>query len=235
MRPYLVALSLLCAAPLHAQYLQEQYTADFSLRTFVTQQSATQFHYEIQFRNESTYDPMRVFGITNVIVTGLLPNSASVNRVRKSGFVGEVYHGVLSSAPAGHNLTPLNQFGTDASNDPTMLFLGTDGGFFLNGYGMLGCSIPNRSTGGQSNYYDSSTCAAGGFTGWRFASLDFTFAVPTSFTAADIFVRMITVEDRSAAYDVAAVVTVPEPATLGMLTVGLLLLSAVRCTRRSVR
>ena len=72
MKRLLFALSLCCAAPLPAQYLQNISNAQYSLRTLLTKESDVSYLYQVQFRNEQLFDPTaKSFHITDVIVSGV--------------------------------------------------------------------------------------------------------------------------------------------------------------------
>lgn len=223
LRRLLIAGLLMLPTTLSAQFLQNVSTADYSLRTVLTKQSDFTYLYQVQFRNESAFDPSRVFAITDVTVTGVsgnLPFGGRQETNLGTAFLGNVYTGPLSTSLPGKETLQFvsHWFNISTPGLVSQRFGGSpSSGDASAGWGLLGCGIPVLPLGNPGAFHSGNTCASAGYTGWATLNLQLNFFDATPNYAGDD----ISASVLGFAFDRPAVSVVPEPSAFAMIALGL--------------
>ncbi|MGV3710637.1 MAG: PEP-CTERM sorting domain-containing protein [Gemmatimonas sp.] len=238
MKRFLMGALLLCSVPAHAQYLQEEYTADYSLRSYLTKRTDHVWYYTLQFRNEQTFDPNRVYGITRVEISGLgfgIGQGDPYFTVRDNeSQAGAVFTGEIPAPDADHRAVQYTDWTFTSANyvpEQGTVSFGTGSPWFFGGFGLLGCSLPVvHQVGPEFAAHSGSTCASAGFTGWKAINLFLDFYEPTpDFDGAGIVARIGGTDMNRVGLN--ATIVTPEPSTWVMIGAGLILIGAVRRRR----
>lgn len=236
MKRILLAFALLFPCGARAQFLQNVTTADYSLRTFITQNSATEYTYSVQFRNEQLFSPTRVFGVLGVGINGLPVGGGPTQYVNSihSGFIGAVSTTVTAPTarfnPSYPNDVMSFNLGSmqTGGGGPGPIYTGVDNGDEY--FGLLGCTGP-LTFGRVVNFYGGSTCSTGGLSGW----FEFNFGVHSDapYTASGVS-AVIRGQEYNYAGGPSAYTTfnvLPEPSTWALLAAGLAAIAGAKRTR----
>jgi hypothetical protein len=186
----------------------------------------------LRVRNTFAFDPNRFFTITNVGVQ-IVPAGLSIGTGGTASLEGLVNTAPLGGVGGGQLFQfQSNYFGDAGGGAGTSAAFANPGSAvpntFVNGLGLLGCSVP-IIPGFTIAGHAGSTCANAGYTGALRIAFQFGYSSTPPQLGSTPFTPFITGEYRN----VASINVVPEPSTWLLMAAGLLAIGAIARRRRA--